>query len=129
MIFGSLGAVVHGAFMPVFFLMFGEMVNGFGENQMNSQKMTAEVAKYALYFVYLGLIVCVTSYADIACWMYTGKRQVSTLRKKYLEALLKQDFSFFNTDTRTGDIVFSILTDTVDLMLLASLMTIFFFIS
>ncbi|RXH89535.1 hypothetical protein DVH24_031892 [Malus domestica] len=113
MIFGSLGAVVHGSSMPVFFLMFGEMVNGFGENQMNLQKMTAEVAKYALYFVYLGLIVCVTSYAEIACWMYTGERQVSRLRKKYLEAVLKQDVGFFDTDARTGDIVFSISTDTL----------------
>ncbi|RXH69346.1 hypothetical protein DVH24_037130 [Malus domestica] len=113
MIFGSLGAVVHGSSMPLFFLMFGEMVNGFGENQMNLQKMTAEVAKYALYFVYLGLIVCVTSYAEIACWMYTGERQVSTLRKKYLEAVLKQDVGFFDTDARTGDIVFSISTDTL----------------
>ncbi|KAM1069572.1 hypothetical protein ACFX2A_001402 [Malus domestica] len=91
--------------------------------------MTTEVAKYALYFVYLDLIVCVTSYAEIAYWMYTGERQVNTLNKKYLEVVLKQDVGFFDIDTRTGDIVFSISTDTVDLMLLASLMIISFFIS
>ena len=45
--------------------------------------------------------------------MYTGERQVSTLRKKYLEAVLKQDVGFFDTDARTGDIVFSVLTDTL----------------
>ncbi|PPD95550.1 hypothetical protein GOBAR_DD07443 [Gossypium barbadense] len=62
---------------------------------------------------YLGLIVCLSSYAEIACWMYTGERQVSTLRKKYLEAVLKQDVGFFDTDARTGDIVFSVSTDTL----------------
>ena len=51
--------------------------------------------------------------SEIACWMYTGERQVSTLRKKYLEAVLKQDVGFFDTDARTGDIVFSVSTDTL----------------
>lgn len=45
--------------------------------------------------------------------MYSGERQVSTLRKKYLEAVLKQDVGFFDTDARTGDIVFSVSTDTL----------------
>ena len=78
---GSLGAIIHGSSMPVFFLLFGEMVNGFGRNQSDLPKMTHEVAKYALYFVYLGLFVCLSSYAKIACWMYSGERQVSSLRK------------------------------------------------
>ncbi|XP_058084025.1 ABC transporter B family member 19-like [Magnolia sinica] len=110
---GSLGAVVHGSAMPVFFLLFGDLVNGFGKNQTDLKKMTDEVSKYALYFVYLGLVVCVSSYAEIACWMYTGERQVSALRKKYLEAVLKQDVGFFDTEARTGDIVFSVSTDTL----------------
>ncbi|CAI9777375.1 unnamed protein product [Fraxinus pennsylvanica] len=113
MICGTLGAIVHGSSMPVFFLLFGEMVNGFGKNQMDLRTMTHEVSKYALYFVYLGLVVCFSSYAEIACWMYTGERQVSALRKKYLEAVLKQDVGFFDTDARTGDIVFSVSTDTL----------------
>ncbi|XP_020577107.1 ABC transporter B family member 19 [Phalaenopsis equestris] len=110
---GSLGAVVHGSAMPVFFLFFGDLVNGFGKNQTNLSKMTDEVSKYALCFVYLGLVVCVSSYAEIACWMYTGERQSGSLRRKYLEAVLKQDVGFFDTDARTGDIVFSVSTDTL----------------
>lgn len=45
MISGSIGAIIHGSSMPVFFLLFGEMVNGFGKNQMNLKKMTEEVSK------------------------------------------------------------------------------------
>ncbi|KAL8231518.1 hypothetical protein R6Q57_001296 [Mikania cordata] len=113
MILGSIGAIVHGSSMPFFFLLFGQMVNGFGKNQSNLNTMTHEVSKYALYFVYLGLVVCVSSYAEIGCWMYTGERQVSALRKRYLEAVLKQDVGFYDTDARTGDIVFSVSTDTL----------------
>lgn len=35
------------------------------------------------------------------------------LRKKYLEAVLRQDVGFFDTDARTGDIVFGVSTDTL----------------
>lgn len=42
---GSLGAIVHGSSMPVFFLLFGEMVNGFGKNQTDFHSMTHEVSK------------------------------------------------------------------------------------
>ncbi|MQL71393.1 hypothetical protein Taro_003719 [Colocasia esculenta] len=48
---------------PVFFLLFGDLVNGIGKNQHDLRKMTEEVSKYALYFVYYGLIMCVSSYA------------------------------------------------------------------
>ncbi|XP_078429609.1 ATP binding cassette subfamily B19 [Wolffia australiana] len=110
---GSLGAVIHGAAMPVFFLLFGNLINGFGKNQDDLRKMMEEVSKYALYFLYLGLVVCVSSYAEISCWMYTGERQVIALRKRFLEAVLQQDVGFFDTDARTGEIVFSVSTDTL----------------
>ncbi|ONM13122.1 ABC transporter B family member 19 [Zea mays] len=110
---GSMGALAHGAAMPFFFLLFGDLINGFGKNQTDLRTMTDEVAKYALYFVYLGLVVCVSSYAEIACWMYTGERQVIALRKAYLDAVLRQDVGFFDTDARTGDIVFGVSTDTL----------------
>ncbi|XP_058187535.1 ABC transporter B family member 19-like [Rhododendron vialii] len=113
MILGTVGAIVNGSSMPVFFVLLGDMLNGFGKNQYDLSTMIYEVSKYSLYFVYLGLIVCISSYAEIACWIYTGERQVGTLRKKYLEAVLKQDVGFFDTDARTGDIVFSVSTDTL----------------
>ncbi|KAG2651651.1 hypothetical protein PVAP13_1NG301238 [Panicum virgatum] len=90
--------------MPVFFLLFGELVNGFGKNQHNLRRMTDEASKYSLYFVYLGLVVCASSYLEIACWMYTGERQVSALRRRYLEAVLRQDVGFFDTDALKADV-------------------------
>lgn len=42
---GSLGALAHGAAMPLFFLLFGDLINGFGKNQTDLRTMTDEVAK------------------------------------------------------------------------------------
>ena len=71
--------------------------------------------------------------------MHSGERQAGALRRKYLEAVLKQDVGFFDTDARTGDIVFSVSTDTllvqdaisekVLLLLLLSISLFFSFIS
>jgi ABC-type multidrug transport system fused ATPase/permease subunit len=52
-------------------------------------------------------------FPEIACWMYSGERQVIALRKAYLDAVLRQDVGFFDTDARTGDIVFGVSTDTL----------------
>lgn len=51
--------------------------------------------------------------AEVAAWMQTGERQAARIRVKYLEALLKQDVGFFDTDARTGEIVTSISSDTL----------------
>lgn len=45
--------------------------------------------------------------------MHSGERQAGAWRRKYLEAVLKQDVGFYDTDARTGDIVFSVSTDTL----------------
>lgn len=42
---GSLGALAHGAAMPAFFLLFGDLINGFGKNQLHLRRMTDEVSK------------------------------------------------------------------------------------
>lgn len=42
---GTVGAVIHGSAMPFFFLLFGDLVNGFGKNQSDLRKMTDEVSK------------------------------------------------------------------------------------
>lgn len=48
---GSLGALAHGAAMPLFFLLFGDLINGFGKNQTDLRTMTDEVAKVRSFFL------------------------------------------------------------------------------
>ncbi|KAF7129081.1 hypothetical protein RHSIM_Rhsim10G0040800 [Rhododendron simsii] len=101
MILGTVGAIVNGSSMPVFFVLLGDMLNG-------DRLFRLSVGLNLFNWNIDGFVS-----TEIACWIYTGERQVGTWRKKYLEAVLKQDVGFFDTDARTGDIVFSVSTDTL----------------
>lgn len=63
--------------------------------------------------LYLGIVVCFASWAEVAAWMFAGERQAARIRVRYLDAMLKQDVSFFDTDAKSGDIVSSISSDTL----------------
>lgn len=45
--------------------------------------------------------------------MHTGQRQSGKMRARYLQALLRQDVGYFDTDSRTGDAVNTMATDTL----------------
>lgn len=45
--------------------------------------------------------------------MWSGERQSTKMRIKFLEAALNQDVQYFDTQVRTSDIVFAINTDAV----------------
>jgi len=110
---GTLGAVIHGSSLPIFLRFFADLVNSFGSNSNDVDKMTQEVTKYAFYFLIVGAAIWVSSWAEIACWMWSGERQSTKMRITYLEAALNQDIPFFDTEVRTSDVVFAINTDAV----------------
>ncbi|XLR55382.1 hypothetical protein S83_006054 [Arachis hypogaea] len=133
---GTIGAMVHGCSLPLFLRFFADLVNSFGSNANNVDKMTQEVVKYAFYFLVVGAAIWASSwagevsffplfllqivglmilflFAEISCWMWTGERQSTRMRIKYLEAALEQDIQFFDTEVRTSDVVSAINTDAV----------------
>ncbi|KAG6769772.1 hypothetical protein POTOM_025434 [Populus tomentosa] len=113
MAIGSMGAFVHGCSLPLFLRFFADLVNSFGSNANNMDKMMQEVLKYAFYFLIVGAAIWASSWAEISCWMWTGERQSTRMRIKYLEAALNQDIQYFDTEVRTSDVVFAINTDAV----------------
>ncbi|KAG0587384.1 hypothetical protein KC19_2G160800 [Ceratodon purpureus] len=114
MFIGSVGAACHGCALPVYILFFGKMLDGFGTNANNPDKTADTVGQYALDMFYVvAIVVCFSSWAEVAAWMQTGERQAARMRVRYLQAVLKQDITFFDTDTaRTGNIMSSISSDT-----------------
>lgn len=53
------------------------------------------------------------THAGVAFWMQTGERQTARLRVKYIQCVLKQDMSFFDTQARNENILYHITSDAV----------------
>ncbi|KAM0934505.1 putative Type 1 protein exporter [Dioscorea sansibarensis] len=107
MALGFVGACVHGASLPVFFLFFGKLINVFGAAYLFPTSISTQVSKYSLDFVYLGIVILFSAWI-VACWMYTGERQIAKMRIEYLRSLLSRDIAFFDTETSTGEVIATI---------------------
>ncbi|KAI3759990.1 hypothetical protein L1987_50378 [Smallanthus sonchifolius] len=112
MIAGTIGAIGNGVCMPLMTILFGDLLNSFGENQ-NNDDVVRVVSKVSLKFVYLAIGCGVASFLQVALWMITGERQAARIRNLYLKTILRQDVSFFDKETNTGEVVGRMSGDTV----------------
>ncbi|KAI3754234.1 hypothetical protein L1987_54013 [Smallanthus sonchifolius] len=72
-----------------------------------------EIGKCSLAFVYIGLGVMVMAFMEGYCWSKISERQVLKIRYKYLEAILRQEVGFFDSqEATTSEIINSISKDT-----------------
>ncbi|XP_058224291.1 ABC transporter B family member 10-like [Rhododendron vialii] len=110
---GSVGACIHGASVPVFFVFFGKIINVMGTAYLFPAAASHRVAKYSLDFVYLSLVVLFSSWTEVACWMHTGERQAAKMRMAYLRSMLNQDISHFDREASTGDVICAITSDII----------------
>ncbi|KAL2319184.1 hypothetical protein Fmac_033060 [Flemingia macrophylla] len=111
MFLGSVGSFVHGAALPIFFILFGRMIDSLGHLSNDPHKLSSRISENALYLVYLGGVVLVSAWMGVAFWMQTGERQTARLRLKYLQAVLKKDINFFDNEARDANIIFHISSD------------------
>ncbi|XP_057763469.1 ABC transporter B family member 2-like [Arachis stenosperma] len=113
MAIGSVGACVHGASVPVFFIFFGKLINVIGLAYLFPKEASHKVAKYSLDFVYLSIAILFSSWTEVACWMHTGERQAAKMRLAYLKSMLNQDISLFDTESSTGEVISAITSDII----------------
>ncbi|KAH6759259.1 hypothetical protein C2S51_019494 [Perilla frutescens var. frutescens] len=110
---GSIGACIQGAALPMFFMLFGRMINSLGSLSSDPHTFSFEASKYSLYLVYLGLAVWISAWTGVACWTQTGERQTARLRLKYLESVLKKNIEFFDREAGQTNILFHISSDAI----------------
>ncbi|XP_052210326.1 LOW QUALITY PROTEIN: ABC transporter B family member 2-like [Diospyros lotus] len=113
MLVGSLGACVHGASVPVFFIFFGKLINVIGMAYLFPAAASHKVAKYSLDFLYLSAVILFSSWTEVACWMHTGERQAAKMRMAYLRSMLNQDITLFDTEASTGEVIAAITSDII----------------
>ncbi|KAG5524212.1 hypothetical protein RHGRI_031022 [Rhododendron griersonianum] len=113
MFVGSVGACIHGASVPVFFIFFGKLINIIGMAYLFPREASHRVAKYSLDFVYLSVVILFSSWAEVACWMHSGERQAAKMRMAYLRSMLNQDISLFDTEASTGEVIAAITSNII----------------
>ncbi|KHN45007.1 ABC transporter B family member 11 [Glycine soja] len=111
MFLGTVGAIGNGVSIPLTILMFGNMINAFGGTE--DSNVVDEVSKVSLKFVYFAVGTFLLSLLQLTCWMVTGERQATRIRGLYLKTILRQDVTFFDKETRTGEVVGRMSGDTV----------------
>ncbi|KAJ9183889.1 hypothetical protein P3X46_007688 [Hevea brasiliensis] len=112
---GTIGAIGDGLSTNCLLVFASRLMNslGHGKTQQNQGNFLSEVEKCSLYFVYLGLAVMVVAFMEGYCWSKTSERQVLKIRYKYLEAVLRQEVGFFDSqEATTSEIINGISKDT-----------------
>ncbi|KAF8676219.1 hypothetical protein HU200_047090 [Digitaria exilis] len=111
MVVGAVGAVANGVAEPLVTVLFGNVIDSFGES--TAQSIIRKVSKVVLNFVYLGIGSAVVSFLQVSCWTTAGQRQSARIRSLYLTAVLRQDIAFFDTELTTGQAVSRMSSDTL----------------
>ena len=89
MIFGGFCAFCNGAGMPAFSEVFGRLLNGL--NDTNVEERVTEAAKI---MIWVGLVVLALSAIQVSTWMVSSTRQMTRIRAAYFRALLRQDMAW-----------------------------------
>ncbi|KAF7145062.1 hypothetical protein RHSIM_Rhsim04G0241300 [Rhododendron simsii] len=111
MMVGAVSGLANGLAQPLMMLVFGGLINSFGFSPPS--QVVHEVSKACLKFLYLAIGAGIASFLQVSCWMVTGERQATHIRGLYLETILRQDITFFDTETNTGEVIGRISGDTV----------------
>ncbi|XP_023006672.1 putative ABC transporter B family member 8 isoform X2 [Cucurbita maxima] len=112
MFLGTIGAIGDGMSTNCLLVFASSLMNSLGNGKVHDNFMD-NVEKCSLYFVYLGLAVMIVAFMEGYCWSKTSERQVMKIRHKYLEAVLRQEVGFFDSqEATTSEVVNSISKDT-----------------
>ncbi|KAI4376581.1 hypothetical protein MLD38_014327 [Melastoma candidum] len=116
MLLGTLGAIGDGMSTNCLLVFASQIMNSLGDgsgSKGDDVSFMVQVEKCSLYFVYLGLAVMLVAFMEGYCWSKTSERQVLKIRYKYLEAILRQEVGFFDSqETTTSEIINSISKET-----------------
>ncbi|KAK6145325.1 hypothetical protein DH2020_022145 [Rehmannia glutinosa] len=113
MFVGSLAAAAHGTALVVYLHYFAKIVQllRFNGSDISDDDLFHEFTELALTIVFIAVGVFVAAWIEVSCWILTGERQTAVIRSRYVEVLLNQDMSFFDTYGNNGDIVSQVLSD------------------
>ncbi|KAM1057304.1 hypothetical protein ACFX2A_031263 [Malus domestica] len=106
MFFGTLGSIGDGLQNPLMMYVLSEVINSYGKGQVTN----ADVDKFALRLFYVAIGVGLAAFVEGLCWTRTAERQTSKMRMEYMKSVLRQEVSFFDTQTAGSSTTFQVIT-------------------
>lgn len=103
MFFACLAAAVHGSLLPIFSVLFGGIIDQFGDlngsqgvPEFDLSEITSEVGSVAKWFLILGVVAFLTSFIQVRFQIVVAQRTCARLRRRYFESLMRQDFTWYD---------------------------------
>lgn len=87
-------AAVHGCIQPLFTIIFGAIINRFGDTPR--EEIVDEIGKYGVYFIILGIVAFVLSYVQVHFQLIAAQGICTRLRRKYFQSLMSQDYTWYD---------------------------------
>ncbi|MFS8012661.1 putative ABC-type xenobiotic transporter [Helianthus anomalus] len=113
MVVGSVAAAAHGTALVIYLHYFAKIVQLLARSGEDAEAdvLFDRFKELALILVYIAGGVFAAGWIEVSCWILTGERQTAVIRSRYVQVLLNQDMSFFDTYGNNGDIVSQVLSD------------------
>jgi ATP-binding cassette subfamily B (MDR/TAP) protein 1 len=106
-VIGLLGGILQGVTMPLFSLLFGDLLDSFNLEEDSFEKSVRELC---LYLCLLGVGAAVFSYSFAGIFQISAVRQCARIRSSYLQSILRQDITWYDLNS-TGEFSTRISTD------------------
>lgn len=115
MTLGLLGSIGDGASMPAMLAITSKLMNNIGNTVASvPSDFTHITDQNALILCYMAIAQFVSSFLEGYCWTRTAERQASTLRTRYLKAVLRQEVGYFDLHvTSTAEVIASVSSDSL----------------
>ncbi|OQR91951.1 ATP-binding Cassette (ABC) Superfamily, partial [Achlya hypogyna] len=98
---GTVAAMLTGVSQPIQIIFFGDILNAFNPSEsatMAPDDLKRNINHVVVQFVWLGALVLVCGFAQIACWSIAASRQAKRLRHAYASAILRQEVGWFDVN-------------------------------
>ena len=99
MCLGALGSCGAGISQPLFAVLFGSTLSGYGAQQNitpSAALFNDTIGKMVQQFLIVGASMFVSFSLMSACWTLVGMRQMHRMKELYFRALMKQEQAFFD---------------------------------
>ncbi|KAJ1703492.1 hypothetical protein LUZ63_003271 [Rhynchospora breviuscula] len=114
MVFGFIGAVGDGFSTPLMLVLTSQFFNDLGNGPNVVMQFTSKVNTIARDLVFLAIGSLVMAFLEGYCWARTAERQASTMRARYLKAVLRQDVEYFDLKVgSTNEVITSVSSDSL----------------